>query len=181
MAAPEMTAGEDSKATILAILDEHRIMSLATVRADGWPQVTLVGYAHDDLTLYCTVGRSSQKVANVTRNPRVSIAIGHDQSKWLRGLSMSGRASLVADIEEIERLNRVIAQRYPEQAIFAPREASCAILRITPKLISIIDLARGPGLPMLVEVLSETVVRPVDADQADDVMRDGVAPPVRGV
>jgi nitroimidazol reductase NimA-like FMN-containing flavoprotein (pyridoxamine 5'-phosphate oxidase superfamily) len=181
MAAPDTTAGEDPKATILAILADNRIMSLATVRADGWPQVTLVGYANDDLTLYCTVGRSSQKVANITRNPRVSIAIGHDQPQRPRGLSMSGKASPVTDLDEIARLNQVIAQRYPEQALFAPRETSCAILRITPRLISIVELARGPGPPTLVEVLRETVVRPVDAAQADEVMREGLAPPVRGV
>src|SRR5438876_68251 len=100
MAAPETTAGEDSKATILAILAENRIMSLATLRPDGWPQVTLVGYAHDDLMLYCTVGRSSQKLANVSRDPRVSIAIGHDQPQRLRGLSMSGKAAPVTDMED---------------------------------------------------------------------------------
>jgi len=181
MTAPETMVGEESKATILAILAENRIMSLATLRADGWPQVTLVGYAHDDLTLYCTVGRSSQKLTNISRNPRVSIAIGQDQPKRLRGLSMSGRAAQVIDMEEIERMNRVIAQRYPEQTIFAPRETSCAVLRITPKLVSLIDLAKGPGLPTLVEVMSQTVVRPVDGDQADVIMREGAAPPIRGV
>jgi nitroimidazol reductase NimA-like FMN-containing flavoprotein (pyridoxamine 5'-phosphate oxidase superfamily) len=181
MAALETTASEDSKATILAILDENRIMSLATLRADGWPQVTMVGYAHDGLTLYCTVGLSSQKLANIARNPRVSIAIGQDQPKRLRGLSMSGRAVRVSEAEEIERLNRVIAGRYPEQTIFAPRETSCAVLRITPKLVSIIDLPKGPGLPRLVEVISKTIVRPVDAEQADEIMRDGGARPVRGV
>ena len=181
MAAPDTAADEYCKATILAILAENRIMSLATLRPDGWPQVTLVGYAHDDLTLYCTVGRSSQKLANINRNPRVSVAIGHDQPKRLRGLSMSGKATQVADIDEIERLNRVIAGRYPEQTIFAPREASSALLRITPKLVSIIDLAKEPGLPTLVEVLSQTVVGRVDADRADEVMWEGIAPPVRGV
>jgi Uncharacterized stress protein (general stress protein 26) len=180
MAAPETVSGEDSKATILAILAENRIMSLATLRADGWPQVTMVGYAHDDLTLYCTVGRSSQKLANISRNPRVSVAIGQDQPKRLRGLSMAGKAAPVTEIDEIERLNNVIATRYPEQTIFAPREASCAVLRITPKLVSIIDLAKAPGLPRLVEVTSQTIVRPVNADQADEIMREGGAP-VRGV
>jgi nitroimidazol reductase NimA-like FMN-containing flavoprotein (pyridoxamine 5'-phosphate oxidase superfamily) len=178
MAAPETTAGEESKATILAILAENRIMSLATLRADDWPQVTLVGYAHDDLTLYCTVGRSSQKLANIARNPRVSVAIGHDEPRRLRGLSMSGKAAPVTDMEEIERLNRVIAGRYPEQTIFAPRETSCAVLRITPKLVSIIDLAKTPGLPSLVEVVSETVVRHVDSQQADAIMRESAAPQV---
>lgn len=181
MAAPETTAGEDSKATILAILAENRIMSLATLRPDGWPQVTLVGYAHDDLVLYCTVGRSSQKLANISRDPRVSIAIGHDQPRRLRGLSMSGKAAPVTDMEDIEHLNRVIAGRYPEQTIFAPREASSAVLRITPKLVSIIDLTKGPGLPTLVEVTSETVVRPINAIEADEIMREGAGPPVRGV
>lgn len=181
MAAPDTATPEDSKATILAILAENRIMSLATLRADGWPQVTMVGYAHDDLTLYCTVGRSSQKLANISRNPRVSVAVGQDQPKRLRGLSMAGMAAQVTEVEEIERLNRVIAGRYPEQAIFAPREASCVVLRITPKLVSIIDLAKAPGLPQLVQVTSETVVHPIDADRAQEVMREGRARPVRGL
>ena len=28
------------------ILDQHRLMTLATNRPDGWPQATVVGYAH---------------------------------------------------------------------------------------------------------------------------------------
>ena len=32
--------------TILALLDQHRIMTLATLRPDGWPQATTVGYGH---------------------------------------------------------------------------------------------------------------------------------------
>jgi len=82
---------------------------------------------------------------------------------------MAGMAAQVTEVEEIERLNRVIAGRYPEQAIFAPREASCVVLRITPKLVSIIDLTKAPGLPQLVQVASETVVHPIDADRAQEV------------
>jgi general stress protein 26 len=181
MVAPETKADDDPKATILAILAENRIMSLATLRPDGWPQVTMVGYAHDSLTLYCTVGRSSQKLANISRDPRVSIAIGQDQPKRIRGLSMAATAAPVTEMAEVERLNKVIAGRYPDQTIFAPREASCAVLRITPQLVSIIDLTKGPGLPALVEITSQTHVRPIDADQADKVMRPGDTPPVRGV
>ncbi|WP_409998178.1 pyridoxamine 5'-phosphate oxidase family protein, partial [Escherichia coli] len=29
---------------ILELPDEHRILSLATLRPDGWPQATTVGY-----------------------------------------------------------------------------------------------------------------------------------------
>ena len=37
---------------ILTILDQHRIMTIATLRPDGWPQATTVGYANEGLTLY---------------------------------------------------------------------------------------------------------------------------------
>ena len=181
MAAPPSATFRDPKATILAILDDNRLMSLATIRPDGWPQVTMVGYAHDDLTLYCMVGLSSQKLENIARDSRVSIAIGHDAPNRLQGLSMSGRAVQVTDFAEIQRLNTVIAARYPEEAVFAPREASCAILRIAPRLISLIDAAGGAGLPQLLETVSECHVHPIDAARAAELMHDGPGAPVRGL
>ena len=36
----------------IAILDAHRVMAVSTIRPDGWPQVTIVGYANDGLLLY---------------------------------------------------------------------------------------------------------------------------------
>ncbi|HEY2753091.1 pyridoxamine 5'-phosphate oxidase family protein [Phenylobacterium sp.] len=171
MAKSTQTPAPDLKAQVLEILDEHRILSLATLRADGWPQVTIVGYAHDDLTIYCTVGRTSQKLANIERDPRVSIAVGHDDRGRLRGLSLAGSASPVTELQEIQRLNELIRRRYPEQSLFAPREQSCAVLQITPKLISLIDLARGPGLPLLLEVTSEISVRPIGAEASQGTLR----------
>jgi nitroimidazol reductase NimA-like FMN-containing flavoprotein (pyridoxamine 5'-phosphate oxidase superfamily) len=37
------------KSKILELLDQHRIMTLATNRPDGWPQATTVGYVNDGL------------------------------------------------------------------------------------------------------------------------------------
>ena len=37
---------------IMALLNEHRIMTIATLRPDGWPQATTVGYVNEGLTLY---------------------------------------------------------------------------------------------------------------------------------
>jgi len=53
-------------------------MTIATLRPDGWPQATMVGYVNDGFLLYCFVARSTQKFANIQRDPRVSIAIGSD-------------------------------------------------------------------------------------------------------
>ena len=66
------------RSLILQLLEEHRVMAIATNRADGWPQVTMVGYVNDVFLLYFFVARNTQKYANILRDPRVSIAIGTD-------------------------------------------------------------------------------------------------------
>jgi nitroimidazol reductase NimA-like FMN-containing flavoprotein (pyridoxamine 5'-phosphate oxidase superfamily) len=170
------------KATILEILAEHRVMSIATLRPDGWPQVTMVGYVADDLTLYCSIARSSQKWANIEQDPRVSIAIGHDTRDRIRGLSMAGRAFPVTDAEEVNRLNALIHSSYPEQAVFAPREAAAVVLRIIPKVVSVIDLPKGSGAPELMGVATVAAVWPVTPVEAEGLMEAGSAQaPVRGV
>lgn len=69
---------------ILRLLSEHRIMTIATNRFDGWPQATLVGYVNDGLILYCFVARTSQKYINIKRDSRVSLTIGGDFSDPLQ-------------------------------------------------------------------------------------------------
>jgi hypothetical protein len=56
----------DLKNEILDLLAENRFMAVATIRPDGWPQATIVGYANLDLQLYFAVGDDSQKLANIT-------------------------------------------------------------------------------------------------------------------
>ena len=66
--------------TILSLLDEHRIMTVATLRPDGWPQATTVGYVNEGLTLYFLCGLESQKAANLAKDDRVS---RNDRSRHL--------------------------------------------------------------------------------------------------
>jgi nitroimidazol reductase NimA-like FMN-containing flavoprotein (pyridoxamine 5'-phosphate oxidase superfamily) len=69
---------EETRKKILTLLDEHRIMTIATIRPDGWPQATTVGYVNEGLTLYFLCGLDSQKAANLARDDRVSLTIDHD-------------------------------------------------------------------------------------------------------
>jgi hypothetical protein len=149
---------DELKRAILALLDECRVMAVATVRADGWPQTTLVGFVHDSLDLYFGVARDSQKLANINRDQRVSIALGQERSDRIRGLSMAAMAHEIADIGEVARLNDLILDRYPGQVVFAPREASVAVIHVKPWLISFIDQGKGPGEPVLAEVVGERIV-----------------------
>lgn len=62
----------------IEILDSNRIMTIATIRPDGWPQTTMVGYANEGWRLYFVIYRTSQKFENISRDNRVSISVGHE-------------------------------------------------------------------------------------------------------
>jgi nitroimidazol reductase NimA-like FMN-containing flavoprotein (pyridoxamine 5'-phosphate oxidase superfamily) len=61
---------------VLELLDQHRIMTVATNRPDGWPQATTVGYVTDGLTLYFLCSPQSQTAANLARDNRNGGAFG---------------------------------------------------------------------------------------------------------
>jgi len=138
------------KTEILALLDQHRIMTLATLRADGWPQATTVGYANDGLTLYFLCGLDSQKAANLDRDDRVSLTIDHDtpQVMEIKGLSMAAHARVVADPVEAEKALRLLELKYPPQnslPLPMPTAGDVRIFRVIPTVISVLDYSKGFG------------------------------------
>ena len=147
---------------VLGILSENRVMAVATLRADGWPQATMVGYVHDGLVLYFAIGRGSQKLANLAHDQRVSIAIGHHGpgEAGPRGLSLAATVSEVTDAAAVRRLNDLILERYPEQAVFTPSGASIAVMKALPVVISLIDPASGQDKPLLLRVDRSGALRP---------------------
>lgn len=157
---------QEFKRQITELLDDHRIMTVATNRADGWPQATIVGYANDGLILYCFVGRDSQKYANIVRDPRVSIAIGNDypQPLQIRGLSMSARVEVVEDQGEIDHVTKILLHRYPEYKVMPrPDPHAVPMLRMTPEVVSILDYQKGFGHTDLVRVTERDLAEHIEA------------------
>jgi nitroimidazol reductase NimA-like FMN-containing flavoprotein (pyridoxamine 5'-phosphate oxidase superfamily) len=145
-----MTMDDVSRRKIQALLDQHRTMRIATLRPDGWPQVTTVGYANDGFAIYFLCGKESQKASNLTRDNRVSLAIDDDapQIMEITGLSMAARADVVTDPVEGEKALRLLFQRYPEQKFMPaplPTPADVRIFRLTPTVISVLDYSKGFG------------------------------------
>ena len=141
---------EEIRKKILTLLDQHRIMTVATLRPDGWPQATTVGYANDGLTLYFLCGRDSQKAANLARDDRVSLTIDHDTSDLMAitGLSMAAHAQPVEDRAEAEMALRMLAKKYPGQTslpVPMPSPDEVRIFRVTPSVISVLDYSKGFG------------------------------------
>jgi PPOX class probable F420-dependent enzyme len=139
---------EEIKQKILTLLDQHRIMTIATLRPDGWPQATTVGYASEGLTIYFLCSPDSQKAANLARNSRVSLTIDHDtpQVMEITGLSMAAHAQVVVDPAEAEKALRLLMRKYPQQSSIPlpmPSPADVRIFRVTPMVISVLDYSKG--------------------------------------
>jgi nitroimidazol reductase NimA-like FMN-containing flavoprotein (pyridoxamine 5'-phosphate oxidase superfamily) len=139
---------QDMKRKIVSLLDGHRTMRIATIRPDGWPQTTTVGYANDGLTIYFLCGKESQKAANLAKDDRVSIAIDDDSAQvmQIKGLSMAARAHRVTDGNEGAKALGLLFARYPAQegVTFAPPSpVDVAIFRVTPTVVSVLDYALG--------------------------------------
>lgn len=140
---------EKLRKKVLSLLAQHRKLTIATLRPDGWPQATTVGYGNDDLTIYFLCGPDSQKAANLSRDDRVSLTIDDDigQVMAIEGLSIAARAQVVTDAGEGEKALRLMMQRYPPQEVPlpTPNVADLCIFRVTPVVISVLDYSKGFG------------------------------------
>jgi nitroimidazol reductase NimA-like FMN-containing flavoprotein (pyridoxamine 5'-phosphate oxidase superfamily) len=149
---------------VLRILNGHRIMTIATNRSDGWPQATIVGYTNDGMRLYAFVGRLSQKFANISRDSRVSIAIGHDFDDPLKieGLSLAGKARPVDERGEYDRVCDLFLKRFPEYASWPkPDPVTAPMIHIEPEIVSVLDYSKGFGHSDLVALSDPQGAKPV--------------------
>jgi nitroimidazol reductase NimA-like FMN-containing flavoprotein (pyridoxamine 5'-phosphate oxidase superfamily) len=141
---------EETRKRILTLLDQHRIMTIATLRPDGWPQATTVGYVNEGLTLYFLCGLESQKAKNLARDNRISLTIDHDTSNVMEitGLSMAAHAHPVSDRAEAEKVLRMLPLKYPDAPplpLKMPTPDEVRLFRVAPTIISILDYSKGFG------------------------------------
>jgi nitroimidazol reductase NimA-like FMN-containing flavoprotein (pyridoxamine 5'-phosphate oxidase superfamily) len=142
--------------TIQELLDRHRVMSIATVRPDGWPQATTVGFVNEGLSIYFLCGPDSQKAQNLAHDDRVSLTINDDPADIMRitGLSMAGRAQPVEDRTEAARLMALMPLKYPDSPplpMAMPTPDQVRIFCVTPSVISVLDYCKGFGHTDLVD------------------------------
>ena len=140
---------EDLKARFIAELDKRRILSIATLRPDGWPQVTIVGYVNDGPAIYFMISRESQKFSNLQADNRVSICIGEDtpDPMAIGGASMAARVVEVTDRAEQDKVTALMFQRYPEyEPMMKDADVTgMVIMRATPSIVSVLTYEKGFG------------------------------------
>jgi nitroimidazol reductase NimA-like FMN-containing flavoprotein (pyridoxamine 5'-phosphate oxidase superfamily) len=130
------------------ILDQHRLMTIATLRPDGWPQATMVNYANEGLLLYFVISRQSQKYSNIDRDSRVSIVIGRDfeDPSQIAALSIAANASEVRDPKQRDRALKLVLERHPALARFGPPDLQhSAVMRAYCSIVTVLDYSKGFG------------------------------------
>lgn len=124
------------------MLQRHAVMTLATIRADGFPQATVVAYVSDGMTLYFVAGPDAQKIDNIRRCDKVSLTIQRDVEDWnkIAGLSMAAVAEEVADAQELRRVLEWFTTKFPAFASLLPTldPGEVVVVRLLPKTVALI-------------------------------------------
>ncbi|MDJ0707490.1 MAG: pyridoxamine 5'-phosphate oxidase family protein [Leptolyngbyaceae cyanobacterium MO_188.B28] len=142
---------------ILDILADHNILTLATVRDDGYPQATTVTYVNDGLEIYFLTGPECQKVGNIQRCNKVSLTIDREYEDWhqIKGLSMGGIAEILSDPDEITKAITCLETKFPQIHEWGTAEdisKAAAFVKITPQVISVLNYEKEFGHTELVAV-----------------------------
>jgi PPOX class probable F420-dependent enzyme len=101
-----------SEAEIEEFLAGDMKVQVATIGPDGAPHLTTLFYVLDEGRIAFWTYGSSQKVKNLRRDPRITCLVedGDDYFE-LRGVSITGRATLLEEYDEIKALGARMTQR----------------------------------------------------------------------
>jgi hypothetical protein len=141
---------------VLRIMNGQPDLTLATLREDGWPQANTVSYAHDGLTIIFGTDANSQKVKNIHHCNKVSLTINSEYEDWehIKGVSMAATAQILTRPAEVKRAAACLMKRFPEAADWADSDLaeSMVLVKLTPKIVSVLDYTKGFGYTNLVTV-----------------------------
>ena len=130
------------------ILNANRIMAISTVRPDGWPQTTVVGYANRGFDIYFLIFRASQKYANIQRDDRISIAVAPEPSELeqLKAVYAGLTVREITDSQEQDESWRLLMERHSNLAGFKiPNSNQAVFMRGRCKHVSLLDYSQGVG------------------------------------
>ena len=93
-------------------LDTNMKVQVATVGPDGAPHLTTLFYVMvDGRMFFWTYGRS-QKIQNLRRDPRITCLVEDGEDYFeLRGATLTGKAELLEDVEQLKELGGRVARR----------------------------------------------------------------------
>ena len=88
-----------------------RTAKLSTVRADGSPHVTPIGFVRDGDDVVFNTGKTSVKGRNLARDGRAALCVDDDRPPY-DFVVLQGRARISEDLEEVRYWATRIGARY---------------------------------------------------------------------
>lgn len=132
----------------IQILNANRTMAVSTLRPDGWPQTTIVGYANEGWNVYFLILRNSQKFANIHHDDRISFAVASEGIDLLthKAVYVGAHAVEMTDEEERQRGWRLLVERHPNLEGFeSPDPKVTALMRARCEHVSVLDYSIALG------------------------------------
>jgi PPOX class probable F420-dependent enzyme len=98
---------------VSAFLDEQRVVTCASVGADGRPHLMPLWFVPEGHELLCWTYGVSQKAVNLRRDPRATLQVESGESyAELRGVMFEADAELIEAPEEVAAIGLRVALRY---------------------------------------------------------------------
>jgi len=88
------------------------VVVLATVQPDGAPLTTPVWFLHSAGALAMISEAATQKIRNLRRDPRVSVAAEAGSPGGIRGVIVQGRAEFLSESDERRALAAGLLRKY---------------------------------------------------------------------
>ncbi len=132
----------------ITILNSQSSMAISTVRPDGWPQTTIVGYANRGFDLVFLIYRASQKYANIQHDDRISIAVVADARELsdLKAVYAGAHAREITDPAEREKSWKLLMERHANLVGFKiPDDGDAVFMSAKCKYVSVLDFTKGIG------------------------------------
>ena len=132
-----------SPAEIDVYLSEQRILNVATNGPSGHPHLVAMWFTLiDGRPTFWTFGRS-QKVLNIRRDDRITGLVESGKTyQELKGVEMTGRASLIEDSERIFEIGKAVALKYTGPAALGADSLPFIAAQVAKRVGVAIDVDR---------------------------------------
>ncbi len=106
--------------TVKEVVNNHNLLRIATLDADGMPCVRSVDYAmgESENVLFFITQKTSRKIQQIKSNGTIAFAIDHDcksmeELQALKYIKGTGTASVIEDPAEMQNAFGLLLQKFP--------------------------------------------------------------------
>jgi uncharacterized protein YhbP (UPF0306 family) len=140
----EATAATSVPQHVLDYLGEHKKLTLATASTTGVPHAASYMFVNEGQLLYFWARPESSTAKQIGQNPVVSFTIDDYVDDWsqMKGVQGTGECRAVLSSEEIIRVVRAFAEKYPSVQSNS-QTTNISFFRVTPTQLQFIDNTGG--------------------------------------